>query len=101
LEGEAVKAQLRKYTNEYKDLDGETIEEILFYFNRLLKDGTPSNATVEFDSDSSGVVTSIYWYREETDEEYAQRIAASEKVKENIEQQDRVRFEQLKAKYGW
>jgi len=96
-----VKAQLRKYTNEYKDLDGETIEEILFYFNRLLKDGAPSNAVVEFESDRSGVVTSIYWYREETDEEYKQRIAAIEKVKENIEQQDRVRFEQLKAKYGW
>lgn len=96
-----MKAQVRKYTNEYEDLDGETIEEILFYFNRLLKDGTPSNATVEFDSDSSGVVASIYWYREETDEEYAQRIAASEKAKANIEQQDRNRFEQLKAKYGW
>ena len=96
-----MKAQVRKYTNEYKDLDGETIEEILFYFNRLLKDGTPSNAVVEFESDRSGVLTSIYWYREETDEEYKQRIAAIEKVKENIEQQDRVRFEQLKAKYGW
>ena len=96
-----MKAQVRKYTNEYKDLDGETIEEILSYFNRLLKDGTPSNATVEFDYDNSGVVTSIYWYREETDEEYNQRIAATEKVKENIEQQDRVRFEQLKARYGW
>ena len=96
-----MKAQVRKYTNEYKDLDGETIEEILFYFNSLLKDGAPSNAVVEFDSDRSGVVTSIYWYREETDEEYKQRIAAIEKVKENIEQQDRVRFEQLKAKYGW
>lgn len=96
-----MKVQLRKYTKEYKDLDGETIEEILFYFNSLLKDGTPSNAVVEFDSDRSAVVTSIYWYREETDEEYNQRIAASEKAKENIEQQDRVRFEQLKAKYGW
>lgn len=96
-----MKVQLRKYISEYKDLDGETIEEILFYFNSLLKDGTPSNAVVEFDSDRSAVVTSIYWYREETDEEYNQRIAASEKAKENIEQQDRVRFEQLKAKYGW
>ena len=96
-----MKLKVRQYKNEYKDLDGETIEEILFYFNRLLKDGTPSNAAVEFYSDSSGVVTSIYWYREETDEEYNQRIAASEKAKENIEQQDRVRFEQLKAKYGW
>ena len=96
-----MKAQLRKYTNEYKDLDGETIEEILFYFNSLLKDGAPSNAVVEFDSDRSGVVTSLYWYREETDEEYNKRIAAIEKTKESIEQQDRVRFEQLKAKYGW
>lgn len=96
-----MKDKVRKYTNEYKDLDGETIEEILAYFNRLLKDGTPSNATVEFDYDTSGVVTSIYWYREETDEEYEQRTADSEKAKENIEQQDRVRFEQLKAKYDW
>ena len=96
-----MKAQLRKYTSEYKDLDGETIEEILFYFNSLLKDGAPSNAVVEFDSDCSGVVTSLYWYREETDEEYNQRMAAIEKTKESIEQQDRVRFEQLKAKYGW
>ncbi len=93
--------KLRQYKNEYNDLDGGTIEEIIFYFNSLLKDGTPSNAVVEFDSDRSGVVTSIYWYREETDEEYNQRIAASEKAKENIEQQDRVRFEQLKAKYDW
>ena len=96
-----MKVQLRKYTKEYKDLDGETIEEIIFYFNSFLKDGIPSNAVVEFDSDRSAVVTSIYWYREETDEEYNQRIAAIEKAKENIEQQDRVRFEQLKAKYGW
>ena len=98
-----MKQQVRKYTNEYEyeDLDGETIEEILFYFNSLLKDGAPSNAVVEFDSDRSGVVTSLYWYREETDEEYNKRIAAIEKTKESIEQQDRVRFEQLKAKYGW
>ena len=96
-----MKDKVRKYTNEYKDLDGETIEEILFYCNMPLKDGTPSNAVVEVHSDRTGVVTRLDWYCEETDEEYNQRIAATEKVKENIEQQDRVRFEQLKAKYGW
>lgn len=96
-----MKGKVREYKHEDKNLDGETIEEILFYFNRLLEDGTPSNATVKFDYDTSGVVASIHWYREETDEEYNQRIAASEKAKENTEKQDRVKFEQLKAKYGW
>ncbi|MBK7789125.1 MAG: hypothetical protein IPJ54_11205 [Saprospiraceae bacterium] len=83
----AMKAQLRKYTSEYKDLDGETIEEIPLYFNSFLKDGIPSNAVVEFDSDRSAVVTSIYYWKKRS-EEYNQRIAASEKAKENIEQQD-------------
>lgn len=79
----------------------EALEEI----QKLIEEHG-ADATLDIDkeceaySDYEYAYARVYIMREETDEEYAKRVAQEKKYAEQREQQDREAYERLKKKFG-
>ena len=84
----------------------KTLGEILTTVQSLISQ-YGEDAEIDFDSGYNNISEEIFYWREETDAEYQQRLEyEAEEVehqqirKEKQEAKDRKEFERLKAKYG-
>ena len=94
---EEKKINVRKCEDAFRagDLDGLTLEEALDVVRNAFG-GKPENALLDYDYDGH---YSIIYYRDETDEEFAQRVYA-EKSKTSIqEDEERRNLRELLKKY--
>jgi hypothetical protein len=101
-----TKIKITKYSDDLKDsLDGFTLSDaatqILRWINTYGGDAVLDIGTDrEPYSESEYATLRIKVYREETDEEYAERLRRQESINLTKEQQERALYEQLKAKFG-
>lgn len=89
-----------KFTSEHEDIDGLKICLAIDLLNKLAQE-FGSNATIDFrgkyEYDTTFIVSN---YREETDEEYKERLLQDATRTQRELQQKRVQFEKLKLELG-
>lgn len=101
-----TKLKVTKYSEDLKDLlDGATLSDAVLQLQRWIQ-VYGSDAIVEISEervpyeDYSEATLKIKVTREETDEEYAERLRRQESLNTTKEQQERALYEQLKSKFG-
>lgn len=84
----------------YGDLEG-SIDEVIKRLQDLKeKHGEGAELTIDYYGHDAGIDVSVYTSREETDEEFEDRIKREEMYRKNLEDNERKQLEFLKAKYG-
>ena len=91
------------------DLDNQTLDNVIDNLEKLKKENGGYSLWLSFDRYSEGLSVDLYGSREETDEEYKERIEAEKKMKKlkdarkneekKHEDEERALLAKLKEKY--